>query len=74
MLLCAFNTLVQVRRSIKLCKITVLINGYPNKPGNPDGINFGGRHLANKACAATNLTMEVQGFDTTTNRIIDADV
>lgn len=47
--------------------------GYPDKSGKPDRINFGGRHVANKVCAATNLTMEVQGFDAVTSSIFDAD-
>ncbi|MEQ3660298.1 MAG: MvaI/BcnI family restriction endonuclease [Glaciecola sp.] len=46
--------------------------GYPDKSGKPDRINFGGRHLANKVCAATNLCLEIQGFDVSTNRILDA--
>lgn len=46
--------------------------GYPDKSGKPDRLNFGGRHVANKLCNATNLTLEVQGFNINTQRIENA--
>jgi len=46
--------------------------GYPDKSGKPDRLNFGGRHVANKLCKATNLTLEVQGFNIITQRIENA--
>lgn len=46
--------------------------GYPDKNGKPDRLNFGGRHVANKPCNATNLTLEVQGFNIVTQRIENA--
>jgi hypothetical protein len=46
--------------------------GYPDKSGKPDRLNFGGRHLVDKACSATNLTMRLIGFDSITSSITDA--
>lgn len=46
--------------------------GYPDRSGKPDRINFGGRHLAYKACKATNLTMHLKGFDPHSSKILDA--
>jgi len=47
--------------------------GYADKMGREDRINFGGRHFVGQACAATNLTMELKGFDSTSGRITDAE-
>ena len=46
--------------------------GYPDKSGKPDRLNFGGRHIANKICNATQLTMNVEGFDPDESKITDA--
>lgn len=46
--------------------------GYPDISGIPDRINFGGRHLANKLCKKTNLTLNIEGFDTSESKITDA--
>lgn len=46
--------------------------GYPDRSGIPDRLNFGGRHIANKVCNATQLTMNVEGFDPEESRITDA--
>lgn len=46
--------------------------GYPDKSGKPDRLNFGGRHLANKVCSATQLTMNVEGFDHSESKITNA--
>lgn len=47
--------------------------GYPDKSGKPDRLNFGGRHLANKKCSATSLTLNLEGFDRETKKITDAE-
>lgn len=46
--------------------------GYPDKSGKPDRLNFGGRHIANKVCSATNLTLYLDGFDSETRQITKA--
>jgi hypothetical protein len=46
--------------------------GYPDKSGIPDRLNFGGRHLVDRVCNATNLTMRLIGFDSATSSITDA--
>ena len=46
--------------------------GYPDRKGVPDRMNFGGRHLAGKECSATNLTMNIEGFDFVNSLITDA--
>lgn len=46
--------------------------GYPDKSGKPDRLNFGGKHLVNQVCGATNLTMKLIGFDSVTSLITDA--
>jgi len=46
--------------------------GYPDKSGKPDRLNFGGIHTANKVCNATQLTMNVEGFDSEESKITDA--
>lgn len=47
--------------------------GYPDKSGKPDRLNFGGRHMANKVCAATGLTLSVDGFNSKSKMIMKAD-
>ena len=47
--------------------------GYPDKSGKPDRLNFGGRHFAGEVCNATQLTMNVEGFDPQNAKITDAD-
>jgi hypothetical protein len=46
--------------------------GYEDKSGKPDRVNFGGRHIANQVCGATNLKMELRGFDPETSSMTDA--
>lgn len=46
--------------------------GYPDKSGKSDRLNFGGRHIASMVCKATQLTMNVEGFDSSESRIIDS--
>ena len=46
--------------------------GYADKAGRPDRMNFGGRHFVGYACAATDLTMQLRGYDAVSNRITDA--
>lgn len=46
--------------------------GYPDKSGKPDRLNFGGRHKANKVCNTTQLTMNIEGFDSKESKITDA--
>ncbi len=46
--------------------------GYPDKSGKPDRLNFGGRHIAGKECSATNLTLNLDGFDSATQKITKA--
>ncbi len=46
--------------------------GYPDKSGIPDRMNFGGRHYAGKLCNTSNLTMNIEGFDSTEEKITDA--
>lgn len=46
--------------------------GYPDRNGKENRINFGGRHIANKAHHLTNLTLCAQGFDPVNKEIIDA--
>ena len=46
--------------------------GYPDKKGIPGRMNFGGRHFAEKSCASTNLTLNIDGFDSLESKITDA--
>jgi hypothetical protein len=46
--------------------------GYKDKKGRPNRMNFGGRHLVNKICKATNLVMHLKGFDPTRSKVTDA--
>ncbi|MEM6819894.1 MAG: MvaI/BcnI family restriction endonuclease [Pseudomonadota bacterium] len=46
--------------------------GYPDKSGKPDRLNFGGKHIVNKECAATELTMRLDGFDPVERQITEA--
>lgn len=46
--------------------------GYADKMGRADRFNFGGRHFVDKVCAATGLTMRLQGYDKVSGRIVDA--
>lgn len=46
--------------------------GYPDKSGKPDRMNFGGRHIVDKECAATKLTLQLDGFDSETKKITTA--
>lgn len=46
--------------------------GYPDKSGKPDRLNFGGRHIADKVCNTTNLTLKLIGFDKEKAEITDA--
>ena len=46
--------------------------GYPDKKNRPDRLNFGGRHFVGVRCAATGLTMQLSGFDSTLGKITDA--
>ena len=46
--------------------------GYPDKKGRLDRLNFGGRHVANRVCNATQLIMNVEGFDPAESKITDA--
>jgi len=46
--------------------------GYPDKSGKPDRINFGGRHIVGKECAATQLTLRLDGFDSEAKKITKA--
>ncbi|UKV16133.1 MvaI/BcnI restriction endonuclease family protein [Thalassospiraceae bacterium SW-3-3] len=43
--------------------------GYPDKSGKPDRLNFGGKHVFGKECAATKLTLSMDGFDFDTHKI-----
>ena len=46
--------------------------GYPDRSGKPDRLNFGGKHIVNKECAATKLTMRLDGFDPVERQITKA--
>lgn len=46
--------------------------GYPDKSGKPDRLNFGGRHFAGKLCNATQLVMNIEGFEPEECKITDA--
>lgn len=46
--------------------------GYADKSGKKDRINFGGKHIANKAHALTGLKMTIAGFDSESSHITDA--
>lgn len=46
--------------------------GYPDKSGKIDRLNFGGKHVAGKECAATQLTLSVDGFNNKTGEITKA--
>ena len=54
-------------------KSFMLKYGYPDRNGKPDRLNFGGRHIANRICSATNLTLKVEGFDAASQSIENAD-
>ncbi|VVE18301.1 hypothetical protein PIN31009_02996 [Pandoraea iniqua] len=45
--------------------------GYPDKLGRPDRLNFGGTHFCNTRHALTQLTMVIEGYDATANKIVD---
>jgi hypothetical protein len=46
--------------------------GYPDKSDKPDRLNFGGRHIIDKPCAATGLILKLSGFDQEASSITDA--
>ena len=46
--------------------------GYADKSGKPDRLNFGGKHIVDKAQNLTNLTMRLNGFDSAASAITDA--
>lgn len=46
--------------------------GYDDKNGIDDRLNFGGRHICDKKCSATDLTLVLQGFDKGTSEITKA--
>jgi hypothetical protein len=46
--------------------------GYPDKRGKPDRLNFGGKHLIGKKCTTSNMTLNLDGFDTQTRKITKA--
>lgn len=46
--------------------------GYADKKDRPDRLNFGGRHVVGVRCPPTGLTMRLDGFDTATGKITDA--
>ena len=50
----------------------VRLFGYPDKSGKPDRLNFGGRHIAGKTCAATKLMLKLDGSHTGTRKITNA--
>ncbi len=45
--------------------------GYPDMKGREDRFNFGGGHKFGEQQARTKLTLELVGYDTDTNKIID---
>lgn len=47
--------------------------GYPDKSGKPDRLNFGGKHIIGKLCVSTKLTLNLDGFDSQTQKITKAD-
>lgn len=47
--------------------------GYPDKSGKPDRLNFGGIHSAGRECAATKLTLAIDGFDGEHGKLTKAD-
>ncbi len=47
--------------------------GYPDKNGVEGRINFGGRHIAGRACHSSGLTLRVRGFDAGVGKIVAAD-
>ncbi|MDP0562276.1 MAG: MvaI/BcnI family restriction endonuclease [Candidatus Endonucleobacter sp. (ex Gigantidas childressi)] len=47
--------------------------GYPDKRGNVDRLNFGGKHNVGECQKLTGLTMELIGFDSETSSITDAE-
>jgi hypothetical protein len=46
--------------------------GYADKMGRADRMNFGGRHFVGRRCPPTGLTMRLNGYDTRTGKITDA--
>ena len=46
--------------------------GYPDKSGKPDRLNIGGKHTFGNECAATKLTLMLDGFDVETSKITKA--
>lgn len=46
--------------------------GYPDMLGRPNRLNFGGRHFVGTPCAATGLTLRLDGFDASSGKITDA--
>lgn len=51
----------------------VIRYGYPDKSGKPDRLNFGGKHVVDNVCHATNLTLKLLGFDKESSSITDAE-
>ena len=47
--------------------------GYADKRGRPDRFNFGGVHKVGIQHATTNLTMELDGYDAETGKIVNTD-
>lgn len=47
--------------------------GYPDVSGIPDRFNFGGKHIAGKVQARTQLTIQLLGYDGEEGKITDAD-
>lgn len=47
--------------------------GYDDRRGRADRLNFGGVHISNKRCALTGLTLELQGFDPASGKIMQPD-
>lgn len=45
--------------------------GYPDRLGRPDRLNFGGTHFCNDKHPLTQLTMTLQGYDSSRNMITD---
>ena len=45
--------------------------GYPDKNNRPDRLNFGGVHRVGERHPTTGLTMDVLGYDTCTQKIMD---
>lgn len=47
--------------------------GYPDKSGIVDRLNFGGKHVVGHTQKLTSLTLKLQGFDTISSTITDAE-